>query len=221
MDPVWFVYDLTTQGFTYLGPTFEAIWKRNSQGLLDNPDSIIDTIHADDKQYVLENYKHFIQNKESLRLDFRIMHPDGSHRWIALKSYPIKQQREVTQVAGLAEDDTPRKENLLYLQIVNGKKNVSLEIISHDLSAPLRMIQSLVDLIEKDTSPLSGAKPLKYLALIRGLCKRNMNLIKNLINEEYLASPQVEIDLKRLDLVADTKAVMEQYEQSKRYFKGI
>jgi two-component system sensor histidine kinase VicK len=211
---LWFIYDLTTQSFTYLGPTFEAIWKRSPQGLLDNPATIIDTIHPDDGQYVLNNYKHFLKKKESLRLDFRIIYPDGNQRWIALKTYPIEQDGEVTLVAGLAEDDTPRKENLLFLQTTNGKKNASLEIISHDLRGPLAMIQSLVNMLKEDTSSLSGAQPQKYLGLIRELCERNLNLIKNLTNEEYLTSPQVEIDMERLDMVAETKAVMEQYKQA-------
>lgn len=211
---VWFLFDLTTQRFTYLGPTFEAIWKRSPQGLLDNPATILDTIYEDDRPYVLNNYKHFLQKKESLRLDFRIIYPDGNHRWIALKSYPIEQEGEVNVVAGLAEDDTPRKENLLYLQMSNGKKNASLEIISHDLRGPLGMIQSLTDLVEKDISSKSEAQTRKYLGMIRELCERNLTLIKNLINEEYLTSPQVELDMERLDLVAETKAVMDQYEQA-------
>lgn len=61
---VWFLYDLTTQRFTYLGSSFETIWKRNPQGLLDNPASIIDTIHPDDQQYVVNNYEHFLKERE-------------------------------------------------------------------------------------------------------------------------------------------------------------
>lgn len=60
-----------------------------------------------------------------------------------MKSYPIEQEGEVSILAGLAEDDTPRKENLLYLQTINGKKNASLEIISHDLRG---IVKHLVDM---------------------------------------------------------------------------
>ncbi len=211
---VWFLYDLITQEFTYLGPTFEAVWKRNPQGLLDNPASILETIHPEDKQYVVNNYKHLLKKKKSLRLDFRILHPDEKQRWIALKTYPIEQEGEVRVVAGLAEDDTPRKENLLYLQTTNGKKNAALEIISHDLRGPLGMIQSLTKLVEKKESTPADEESRKHLRLIRELCQRNIEMIQSLTKEEYLTSPEVEIDMERLDLVAETKAVMDTYEQA-------
>jgi two-component system sensor histidine kinase VicK len=211
---VWFLFDLPTKRFTYLGPTFEAVWKRKPENLLAEPAWILETIHPDDRPYVANNYEHFLEKKERLRLDFRILHPDGKQRWIALKTYPIEQAGEVRYVCGFAEDDTPRKENLLYMQTTIGKKNASLEIISHDLRGPLGIIRSLASLIEKNLSPAHDQRLIEHTQLIQRVCQRNVDLIRQLTTQEFLESPQVEIDMERLDLVAETKAVVDQYQQS-------
>jgi two-component system sensor histidine kinase VicK len=211
---VWFLFDLSTKRFTYLGPTFEAVWKRKPENLLADPAWILETIHPDDKPYVTNNYGHFMEQKERLRLDFRILHPDGNQRWIALKTYPIEQQGEVRSVCGFAEDDTPRKENLLYMQTTIGKKNASLEIISHDLRGPLGIIKSLASLIEKNLSPTHNQRLVEHTHLIQRVCQRNVDLIRQMTTQEFLESPEVEIDMERLDLVAEVKEVMGQYQQA-------
>jgi two-component system sensor histidine kinase VicK len=211
---VWFLFDLPTKRFTYLGPSFEAVWKRKPKSLLADPAWILETIHPDDRPYVTNNYAHFLEQKERLRLDFRILHPDGAQRWIALKTYPIEQDGEVRSVCGFAEDDTPRKENLLYMQTSIGKKNASLEIISHDLRGPLGMIGSLASLIEKNLSPVHDQRLVEHTQWIQRVCQRNVDLIRQLTQQEFLESPQVEIDMERLDLVAEAKAVVDQYQQS-------
>jgi two-component system sensor histidine kinase VicK len=74
---VWFLFDLPTKRFAYLGPTFEAVWQRKPDNLLADPAWILETIHPEDKPYVANNYAHFLEQKEHLRLDFRILHPTG------------------------------------------------------------------------------------------------------------------------------------------------
>ena len=214
---VWFLFDLSRKKFTYLGPTFEAVWKREPKSVEENPAFILETIHPDDQQYVKNNYENFLKEKQSVRLDFRILQPDKTQRWIALKTYPIEVDGEVKLVAGFAEDDTHRKENLLYLQTVNSKKDTSLEIISHVLRGTLGMIQMLSNLIQSELTSfpdLPNKQLLEYTHLIHEVCQRNIDLIRNLVQEEYLTSPDVEIDKERLDLVAETKAVMDTYQQA-------
>ncbi|MDQ3292017.1 MAG: PAS domain-containing sensor histidine kinase [Bacteroidota bacterium] len=221
-DEVWFLFDLTNKKFTYIGPTFKVLWKRKPESILENPASILETIHPEDQEYVKNNYEEFLKEKQRVRLDFRILHPGKKHRWIALKTYPIAQNGEVNFVAGFAEDDTPRKENLLYLQTINGKKNASLEIISHDMRAPLGLIQWLSNLIERELTSLPDVPSeqlLQYTNSIREVCQRNIDLVKALTQEEYLSSPNVEIDKERLELVGETKAILDTYQMVQENIK--
>jgi two-component system sensor histidine kinase VicK len=215
---VWFVYDLSAQQFAYLGPTFEAIWQRNPKDLLESPASVLETIHEDDQEYIKNNYAHFLERKEKMRLDFRILHPDGNERWIALKTYPVEHEGAVRYVCGFAEDDTPRKENLLYMQTVAGKKNAALHIISHDLRGPLGIVQSLANRIEKKVSPADGPL-LQQIRMIQEICQRNVEMIKHLTNQEYLESSQVELDMERLELMGEIRSVLEQYQQAQQHLE--
>jgi two-component system sensor histidine kinase VicK len=212
-NEVWFLFDLQENRFAYLGPTFESVWGQKPDRLLQNPASILETIHADDKEYVTNNYVQFGKDKEKMRLDFRILHPGGEIRWIALKTYPIQHEDQVRYACGFAEDDSPRKENLLHLQMAASKKNASLHIISHDLRGPLGLIQSLAKVIEKKISPHEEML-LQHTRMIGQICQRNVDLIKRLTTQEYLESAEVEMDMERLDLIGEIQSVLEPYQQS-------
>ena len=58
-----------------------ACWKR--------PPQFSRPFIPDDRQYVVNNYRHFLEQKCSVRVDFRIIRPDETMRWIALKTYPL------------------------------------------------------------------------------------------------------------------------------------
>ncbi len=117
-------------------------------------------------------------------------------------------------MCGFAEDDSPRKENLLYMQTIIGKKNASLEIISHDLRGPLGIIGSLAAMIEKNLSLDHDQRLVEHIQWIRRVCQRNVDMIRELTTQEFLESPEVELDMERLDLVAEAKEVMGQYQQA-------
>jgi two-component system sensor histidine kinase VicK len=211
---VWFLYDLQTQVIDYLGPTFELVWKKDRQAYLDHPAAILETIHPDDQDYLIHNYQELLREKEKVRLDFRIILPDQKQRWIALKVYPIEQDNKVRFVAGFAEDDTPRKENLLAMQTVVGKMNASMEVLSHDMRGSLGMIQALAGLIEGEVSAPQDLQLLEHLLLIRRICQRNIDLVRQLTDQEFLNLPDVELDMERLDLVAEVQAILGNYQQS-------
>jgi two-component system sensor histidine kinase VicK len=76
------------------------------------------------------------------------------------------------------------------------------------------MVQSFTDLIDKKTASLADPQLREYTRIIREICQRNVNLILSLTQGEYLSSTEVEIDMERLDVVAEVKNVMDNYQKA-------
>ena len=94
----------------YISPGYEEIWGRTCESLYASPMSWVEAIHPDDRERVMETA---LTKQISGQYDevYRIVRPDGSHRWIHDRAFPIRDDSgEVYRVVGIAEDITQQKE---------------------------------------------------------------------------------------------------------------
>ncbi|MEB3280467.1 MAG: EAL domain-containing protein [Lyngbya sp.] len=105
-------YDATLKQFSateYVSPAFAKIWGKTCESLYKNPWEWTASIHPDDRERV---EKAFIQKAflGSFDEEYRVLHPDGTVRWIRDRGFPITDDNgEVYRVAGIAEDITDLK----------------------------------------------------------------------------------------------------------------
>ena len=93
----------------YVSPAYEQIWGRSCDSLYQNPRSVLDTIHPDDREHVAVNLAH--PNDAPHQYEYRIIKPDGAVRWIANRSFPIRNAAEqIYRTAGVSRDITEHKE---------------------------------------------------------------------------------------------------------------
>ncbi len=90
----------------YVSPAYEAIWGRSCQSLYDQPRSWLDAIHPDDRERAMQAALND-QVAGRYAVEYRILRPDGSQRWILDRAFPIRDAAgEVYRIAGIAEDIT-------------------------------------------------------------------------------------------------------------------
>ncbi|MEH2306047.1 PAS domain S-box protein [Nostoc sp.] len=93
----------------YVSPAYEKIWGRSCQSLLEQPESWIDNIHPDDRDCLTIAAKQQLIS-ELVSIEYRILRPDGSMRWIWDRGFAIyDDQGKVQYYGGIAEDITERK----------------------------------------------------------------------------------------------------------------
>jgi len=94
----------------YTSPSYEEIWGHPVEALQHNPSDWLDAIHPDDRGRVIAQQS--IPQKRSARaIEYRIIRPDGTIRWINDRSFPIRNSEgEIYRIAGFAEDITDRKQ---------------------------------------------------------------------------------------------------------------
>jgi len=213
-DDVCFIYSVQDKSFQYVNAAFEAVTKRACEELLTSPKQLFKTIHKEDLGYIKEKFTELLKKTTSSLLNFRIIRPDKTERWIRLKIYPIIEDGKITHLSGVAEDDTPRKTSIFNMQKINGWKDANLEILSHDLRGPIGTVQMLTSIIDK-TLP-GNPEVLKLTNMIAEISKRNLFLIQTLLKREFLETAEVEISRERLDVVWEINQAMDIYLKSQQ-----
>jgi PAS domain S-box-containing protein len=93
---------------SYVNPAYEATFGRTCQSLYDDPEDWYQAIHPEDRERVIAAYE--AAASDAYDEEYRIIHPDGSVRWIHDRSVPVRDAAgQIIRVAGIAEEITARK----------------------------------------------------------------------------------------------------------------
>ncbi len=92
----------------YVSPAYENVWGKSCESLYREPRSYVDSIHPDDRQRVVAAIDG--DREEGFEVEYRVVHPDGSIRWIKDRAFPIKDEAgQFYRMVGIAEDITDHK----------------------------------------------------------------------------------------------------------------
>lgn len=104
LDEALWVRDLREERILYLSPGFAKIWGRPVEDLIASPRLWFESIHPEDRERVRTAAVEHARSGPD-RVEYRILRPDGSLRWIRDRAYPLRDGLgRVYRLAGLAED---------------------------------------------------------------------------------------------------------------------
>jgi sigma-B regulation protein RsbU (phosphoserine phosphatase) len=110
VNEVFFVLSADFSTALYASPAFAQVWQRSPEELVQDSDAWRDAIHPFDKPRVLYAFEQASEDAAPLDEEFRVVRPDGSERWIWIRTFPITDADGlVRRNAGIAEDVTVRK----------------------------------------------------------------------------------------------------------------
>jgi len=219
-EVIW-LRDVQTRQVLYVNPAFEELTGWTCESFYDNPDTVIDATHPDDKESVI---KALDQRFEGVPFDqeHRIVHLDGSVRWVLSRSVPVRNEAgEVYRWASIMEDITARKraedqvrklneeleqrvvERTAQLQAANKELEAFAYSISHDLRAPLRAIDGYAHILTEDFEALLGEEGKRVCAVIRGNIRRMSQLIDDLLAFSRLSRAELQASSISMETLAN------------------
>ncbi|WP_318780346.1 PAS domain S-box protein [Atlanticothrix silvestris] len=111
----------------YVNQAYERIWGRSCQSLYNQPSSWMDSVHPEDRDRLMAKLQQH-DDGDSASLEYRILRPDGSVRWIWSRYFAMhNEQGNIYAYGGIAEDITERKQTEESLRSNEERLSLALE----------------------------------------------------------------------------------------------
>jgi PAS domain S-box-containing protein len=110
IDRVFWINTPAIDDNLYVSPAYEKIWGKSRESLRRHPNSWKESIHPEDQLRAREAMARLAAEGVHIDVEYRIIRPDGTIRWIRDRSYPMKAGDGAPLVCGIAEDITARKQ---------------------------------------------------------------------------------------------------------------
>ena len=209
-----FSYDLDNKSFTYLSSAFNQIWGVSRKSAEEKPLSLLETVHIEDRDYVIKSYRKVIDNKKVKNIEFRIQLSDKSVKWLCLSAVMNEQEPEKRIIVGDIEDRTSINEKNTLLKRSVAQKASILEILTHDLAGPLNNIKGFSSLIADELKQYNNPELDKMIEMVAETSERSIRLISEYMTQEFLESTTVEVIKKRVDIVGKLREIINQYKRA-------
>lgn len=144
---VFFIMNADPASMEYISPAYDEIWGRPRQQVLDRHTDWMQSVHPEERERVLGVLAQALQGAET-HMDYRVVRPDGSIRWIDARSFPVRDASgNLIRVVGIAEDVTVRRDKERALEEARHELRRALEE-SKRLVAEAARLTELVDVLQ-------------------------------------------------------------------------
>ncbi|AFZ17051.1 PAS domain S-box protein [Allocoleopsis franciscana] len=213
------VFWMVTPDFSerlYISPAYEQIWGRSCQSLYDQSNSWSEAVHSEDREFLIGKQEQESRG-EVTDVEYRIVRPDGSMRWIRDRAFPIYDaQGQVYRIAGIAEDITCRKQaELESYKVLQRERELSMlkssfvAMTSHEFRTPLTAISSSTDLLERYRNRLSEEKQQAHLHRIKSAVLRMTQMLNDILLMSEAEAGKLQFNPAPLNLVQFCRHLVE------------
>jgi PAS domain S-box-containing protein len=217
---VFFIMDPTGRSL-YVNPAYETVFGQSRDHAYRTPNAWMERIHPDDLPAAAVAERETASAGTSKPITFRLLHPDGSTRWIRGSAVPVRDDKgTIIRIVGIAEDVSDLKqaeEQLRHSQKMEAVGRLAGGV-AHDFNNLLTAILSYAELLltelEMD-SPLRNDVDEILQAGVRaaGLTRQLLAFSRQQVLHPTVLSPNSVVDgvermLRRLigeDVVLDTR----------------
>jgi two-component system sensor histidine kinase VicK len=212
---IYFCYRPADRQVLYVSSAYERVLGGQVATVNEDLPDWLAALHPDDQPYLAECLAYAATGGTARGVQLRLARPDGSTRWLCLTAtgyFPAGEQDGVL-LSGHVEDITRTQAVLSHAQRYQAKKNSMLEILSHDLASPLALVEQMADYLTEKVAALQDTELNWMIVRMRQTCQEGVNLVRDFVDQEFLDSANVDLQLVRLDLANRLQIVLDNYQQ--------
>jgi two-component system sensor histidine kinase VicK len=117
-------------------------------------------------------------------------------------------------VGGTLRDSSAGKQYKAYSDKFNTKKNTVLEILAHDLAGAFVMLKQLAEYVEEEMEPQASPQVAEMLRLMQTTSERSVQMIHDLVDQEFQESVTVVLKRERVDLCEKIAQCLEPFRRA-------
>ena len=202
IDQVFWMTSVDKNQMLYVSPAYERIWGRTCLSLYAAPHTWLDAVHPEARPHLVEQAT-TQQATGQYDVEYRIVRPDGTERWIRDRAFPIVNGAgNALLVAGVAEDITERKQAAAALaeahefsrQVIAGAQ---AGIVVCDRAGRLVVWNHFMEQLTGDPAEAVLGRPLEKALPLLGR-RKFAPLFSRALAGEVFAAPDIALDLAAL-----------------------
>lgn len=199
-----FVYDLSGQQLVYCNRSFAKIQGRSTEELKGKSYSFFRPLLKDSEEYLINrleelNEKSRVNNTE-IRLVVRAV-----EKYVSVDAFLIGSRN---LIVGIAKDVTAVKQHLNYIIEFGARKDALLDMVAHNLSGPLNLTTSVLNLVDQLNKGQQYKKIDHHLRFIRENTHQCIEVINSFLKEEHYESKSVFVKKSLFDVLAKVRIVV-------------
>lgn len=207
------IFWMSTPGakeMVYVSPSYEKIWGRSCESLYESPMSLIEIVHPEDRDRLLNICKEYHTHGKPYRCEYRIVPSEGKIKWILERGFPIFDENgKLLYMTGVCMDITTqkwaeealRKSQANFLALIESTNDI---IVSRDREGRAIVFNSsyartLQELFAVEAKP--GVRPMDYLPSEQNVRWENI-FGKVLSGENYyeILTQQIDSEIRHYEL---------------------
>jgi PAS domain S-box-containing protein len=171
-------------------------------------EAVLAEVHPDDRERFRDEIRRALEGGgDEYEIEYRIMPPDGSQRWVGAKGRVVRDAAGVpVRMAGICRDISIHKrieednaKLLAEAKAAVAARDDMIQIVSHDLRNPLQSISTAAALLQHDGRPEHRHRSLETIALATAQMKR---LLQDLLDISQMDAGQFSVSPESVDAAA-------------------
>ena len=188
---LYFAYNLKTSRFIYINPAFESFFNLSLKEL--KLSTIMAMIHQDDIDYLKTCVRSLTPGSFDNDLEFRLI-PDDKKEYTFNATMFFDDSLKIKHILiGYLENITSFKANAIYLNEFKNRTDTILNILAHDLAAPLSNIKNLSFLLGNKLKTLKKEDIYKIISSIEKNSKTGIQIINEFVKQGIVKTTEVEL----------------------------
>ena len=203
----------------YVNRAYEKIWGRTTASLYADPQSLLDGIHAEDRDRV----RHALLGMPNgdYDIEFRVVRPDGEVRWVWSRGVPVRNEGgEIARIAGITEDITDRKRSAIEIARIAESRAGLIRGFTHDIKNPLGAADGFLSLLADGIYGDLSKEQAETIQRARRAIGTSLDLIAHLLELARAESGQLEIRPVLIDVRAKVLAIADAF-RAQADIKGV
>lgn len=208
---VQFVYDIEASRVIFVNRAYEEVLFGTDAGVNAELPALLARIHPDDRGYLAEHWTRWVQGGQLSEINVRLQRENESAQWFAAIPY----YHPATATAGpllvcTLHDISAAKHHQANSDLFNSRKNVTLEVLSHDASGAFIMIEQLAQYLREELPGVVKPEVGQMLKMLENTSRESVKMIRDLIRLEFVAAVATNLKIDRVDLGEVLRGPLEQ-----------
>ncbi len=198
------VYDLSETRVEYFNKSLLTILGIK-KARINDIETLRQTI-LDDNKVIEAQLQALKANSRITDVELRIQGKDP--RYISCDAYFIG---EGSLVVAIVKDITKSKQHSDYIVDFGARKDVILDMTTHNLSGPLNMTNNLLDLVDRTTQTQQIKQLDRPIRMIRENTQQCIEIINSFLKHEHLVSKDIHVNSTRFDVLVNLQHLVSKF----------